>query len=141
MLGHLQKDYAQKEYNKMLARAPEHVWSLDKARSGARRYGHVCIMQACLCQLTLHTSWIVWKSSRKSGVKFEVFEDPSFGNVSGEWMSFNVDVGGIFSVPAHYFHISIDITIHMKQMIPTVTGGLSWHAIVQGRHRIAMSYM
>ena len=102
MLGHLWKDYAQKEYNKMLARVPEHARSLDKAHSGARCYGQVCIMQTCLRQLTLRTSCIVWKSSRKSGVKFEVFEDPGFGNVSGEWMSFNVDVGGIFSVPAHY---------------------------------------
>jgi len=117
--------YAWKEYPKMLARAPEHARSMDKVRSGAGRCGRVCIMQTRLRQLTLRTSCLVWKSSRKNGVKFEVFQDhPSFSNVS-EWTSFDVDVGGIFPVSAHYFHISTDIPVYRKQMIPTVTGGLS----------------
>jgi len=104
----------------MLARAPEHAQSMDKARSGAR----VCIMQNHLRQLTQHT-YVVWKSPRENIIKLEVFRDLSFGTVSAEWMSPDVDVGGIFSVPAHYFHISTDITIDRKYMIPTVTGGIS----------------
>ena len=114
---------------------------MDKARSGAGRYGRVCIMQTSFRQLTLRASCVVWKSSRKSGVKCEVFRDPGFGNVSGEWTGFDVDVGRVFPVPAHsILCISIDITIHRKQMILAVTGGLSRYMIVQGRRRIAMSY-
>ena len=107
---------AQMEYDKMLARAPEHARSMDKARSGAGRYGRVCIMQTRLYHFTLFTSCVVWKSSGKSGVKFELFRrDPGFGNVSGEWTGFDVDVSGIFLVPAHYFRISnIDIIIRSK---------------------------
>ncbi|KIM59625.1 hypothetical protein SCLCIDRAFT_1217575 [Scleroderma citrinum Foug A] len=85
------KDHAKAQYSKMLAGASEHARSLDKARSGARRYGRVCIVQTRLRQLTLRTSCIVWKTSRKSGVKFEVFGDPGFGDVSGEWRGFDVD--------------------------------------------------
>ena len=96
------KDHVEAQYNEMLAGALEHARSLDKARSGARRYGRVCVMQTRLHQLTLRTSCVVWKSSRKSGVKFEVFGDPGFGDVSGEWRGFDVEVGGIFFVPAHY---------------------------------------
>jgi len=119
-------DYAQIEYPKMLARAPEHARSMDKVRSGAGRCGRICIMQTPLRQLTLRTSrCVVWKSSRKSGVRFEVFRDPALGNVSGEWTGFDVDVGGMFPISAHYFRISIDITVHRQQMIPTVTGRLS----------------
>ena len=76
------------EYNNMLARAPEHARSMDKARSGAR----VCVMQTHLHRFTLRTC-VVWKSSRENGVKLEVFRDPSFDSVSGEWMGFDVDVG------------------------------------------------
>ena len=85
-------EYAQDACDKMLARAPKHVKSLEEAVcSGAR----VCLMQTRLhCQLTLHTC-VVWKSSRESGVKLEVFRDPGFDYVSGEWTAFDVDVGGI----------------------------------------------
>jgi len=114
------KEYAQEEYEKMLARAPEYAQSMNKARSGDR----VCIMQAHLRQLTQHT-YVVWKSPRENVIKLEVFRDLSFGNVSAEWMGPDVDVGKIFPVPAHYFRISIDITIDRKYMIPTVTGGIS----------------
>jgi len=63
----------------MLARAPEHVQSMDKVRSEAR----VCIMQTCLHQMTLRTC-VVRRSLRENGVKLEVFRDPSFDYVSGE---------------------------------------------------------
>ena len=89
----------------MLAEAPDHVRSMDRARSGAR----VCIMHTRLDQLALRTC-VVWKSSRENGVKLEVLQDPSFDDVSSEWTGFDVDVG----VSAHYFHNSIDITVHRK---------------------------
>jgi len=114
------KEYAQEEYDKMLARAPEHAQYMDKMRSGDR----VCIMQAHLRQLTQHT-YVVWKSPRENVIKLEVFRDLSFGNAVAEWMGPDVDVGGIFPVLAQYFRISIDITIDRKYMISTVTGGPS----------------
>ena len=88
----------------MSARAPEHVRSMDKAHSRA----WACIMQTCLHQLTLHT-YVMRESPRENGVKLEVFQHPGFGNVLGEWMSADIDVGGIFPVSAHYFHININI--------------------------------
>ena len=105
-------EYAEEAFNEMLARAPEHARFMpDKARSGARDL--VCIMQTRLCQLTLRTC-VVWQSSRENGVKLEVFRDHGFGNVSGEWTGFDVDVGETFPVPANYFRISIDMTVHRK---------------------------
>ena len=108
------EEYAQNEYDKMLARAPEHAQSMDKARSGAGRYGRVYIKQTRLRQSTLRI-YVMWQSSRENGVKLEVFRDPGVGNVSGEWTGFDVDVGGIFLVSVHYFHIGIDSTPR-KQM-------------------------
>ena len=102
----LKKEGAKYEYNNMLARAPEHAQSMDKAPSGAL----VRIMRSRLGQLTLRTG-VVWKSSKENGVKLEVFpRDPGFDYVSGEWTRFDVDVG----VSVHYFHINIDITVHRK---------------------------
>ena len=99
-------EYAQDGYDKMLARAPEHARSMDKARSAA----WVCIMQTRLHQSTLCTC-VMQRSSTEHGVKLEVFQDPSFDYVSGEWMHFpDVNVG----VSAHYFHISIVISVHRK---------------------------
>ena len=75
------KEHAEMEYSEMLARAPEHARSMDKAYSETS----VCIMQTRLRQLTLRTG-VVWKSSRENGVKLEVFRDPGFQDyVSGEW--------------------------------------------------------
>ena len=101
--------FAMNEYNNMLARAPEHAQSMDKAHSGAL----VSIMRTRLHQLTLRTC-VVWKSSRENGVKFEVFRDSGFDYISGEWTGFDVDVGDIFPASANYFRISIDITVHRK---------------------------
>ena len=95
-------DFLWEECN-MLARAPEYARSMDKTRSEAR----VCIMQTRLHQLTLRTC-VVWEGSNMNEVQLEVFRDPSFDYVSGEWRILDVDVSGIFS---HYFRISIDITI------------------------------
>ncbi|KIM65460.1 hypothetical protein SCLCIDRAFT_1212178 [Scleroderma citrinum Foug A] len=87
------EDYARAEYEKMLFRTPEHVQSMDRARSGAERYGRVCVLQTRLPQSTwtVHTSCVVWKSSKMCEVKFEVFSYPGFGNVSGEWSGLDVD--------------------------------------------------
>ena len=107
-------EYAQEGYDKMLARAPEHARSLHgKVHSGSRVY----IMQTRLHQLTLRTC-VVRKSSREIAVKLEVFQDPGFNYVSGEWTDFDIGVGRIFPVSAHYLRISIDIT-HRKQNIKT----------------------
>ena len=108
------EEYAKQGYSKMLASAPELAQSMDKVPSEAR----VCVMQTRLRPLTLRTC-VVWKSPRGNGVKLEVFRDPGCGYVSGEWMGFDVDVGGIFSLSVHYFRISIDITVHRKQNIKT----------------------
>ena len=101
--------YAKQEYSKILARVPEHAQSMDKAPSEAQ----VHIMQMHLHQLTLRTC-VVWRSPRENGVKLEVFQHPSLGHASGEWMGFNVDVSGIFPVSTHHSHISIDITVHRQ---------------------------
>ncbi|KIM58695.1 hypothetical protein SCLCIDRAFT_1218382 [Scleroderma citrinum Foug A] len=74
--------YAEHRYYDMLVGASEHVQRTNKARSVAERYGQI--------------SSGMWKSSRMSGVKLEVFHDPGFGDASGEWTAFDVDVGGFF---------------------------------------------
>ena len=75
--------FPEEKYNDMLAEAPEHVRSMDKARSGAQ----ICIMHTRLRRSTLRTC-VVWKSSRENSVKLEVFRDPSFDDVSGKWTGF-----------------------------------------------------
>ena len=91
-------NYAEHKYNDMLVRTPEHAQRMVKARSGAEQ---VCIMQTCLPRTTgvLQISSVMWKSSRVCGVKLEVFHDPGFGDVSGEWTAFDVDVGCFFCTP------------------------------------------
>ncbi|KIM63844.1 hypothetical protein SCLCIDRAFT_1213981 [Scleroderma citrinum Foug A] len=79
-------------YDLMLKKASVHVQSMKKARSGAAGC-RICIMETTLPQSTLilQTSCVIWKSSRMCGVKLEVFRDPGFSNVSGEWTGFDVD--------------------------------------------------
>ena len=88
------QDYAEHKYFEMLVRMPEYAQHMNKIRSGAERYGPVCIMQTRLPRTTkiLQISCVMWKRSRMSGVKLEVFHDPGFGDVLGEWSSFDVDV-------------------------------------------------
>jgi len=111
-------------YDLMLKRAPEYAQSLNKARSGAASC-RVCIMEIPLPQSTwiLQTSCVIWNSSRMCGVKLELFQDPRFGNVSGEWTGFDVDVSRFFFVHLHYYLIKIDIA-NREQTIATVTGGV-----------------
>jgi len=123
------EEFALNEYNNMLVEAPDHVRSMDKARSGAR----VCTMHTRLPQWKVLRTCVVWKSSRENGVKLEVLQDPSFDCVSAKWTGFKVDVG----VSAHYFDNSIDITVHRIYMIPTVTGGLLCYSL--GRRRVSVS--
>ena len=93
-------------YDLMLERAPEHAQSMKKARSGAARC-QVYILQTRLPQSTwiLQTSCVMWNSSRMCGVKLEVFRDPGFGNLSGQWTGFDVDVSRFFFVHAYYYLI------------------------------------
>ena len=98
------------DYIGMLVRAPEHAQVMNKARSGSEHYGQVCIMQTRLPQTTsiLQTSSVMWKSSRICRVKLDVFHDPVFGAVSGEWSAFDVDVGSFFARL-----IGTDITVYL----------------------------
>ena len=111
-------------YFPMLARAPKHAQSMNKACSGAAGY-RVCIMETRIPQSTwiLQISCVMWNSSRMCGVRLEVFRDPGFGNVSGEWRGFDVDVSRFFFVHAH--HYLIGHFLYREQTIPTVTGGAS----------------
>ena len=94
-----------KAYDLMLSRAPEHAQSMKKARSGAAGC-QVYIWQTCLPRSSwiLHTSCVMWKSSRTCGIKLEVFREPGLSNVSGEWTGFDVDVSSFFSCtfPSHW---------------------------------------
>ena len=90
------QDYTNRKYNEMDAQAPTHAQLMHNTRSGVDQ---VCIMQTRLPQITsiLQISSVMWKSSRMRGVKFEVFHDPGFGDVPGEWTAFDVDVGSSFA--------------------------------------------
>ena len=112
-------------YCPMLERAPEHAQLMKKARFGAaccRAY----ILQTRLPRSTwiLQTSYVMWKSSRICGVKLELFRNPGFGNVLGEWTGFDVDVSRFVFVHGHYHLIDIHFA-NREQTIPTVTGGVS----------------
>ena len=92
------QDYTEHKYVEMLVRTPEYAQHMNKARSGAERYGQLCVMQTCLPRTTriLQILSVMWKSSRMCGVKLELFHDPGFDNVSGEWTAFDVNVGSFF---------------------------------------------
>ena len=111
-------------YGAMLHRAPVHAQAMKKACFGAASH-RVCIMKTHLPRSTwiLQISCVMWESSMTCGVKLEVFQDHGFGNVSGEWTSFNVDVSKFYFVHAHYYLIGH--CLYREQTIPTVTGGVS----------------
>ena len=106
----------------MLETAPEHAQSMKNARFGAAR-SQLYILQTRLPRSTwiLQTSCVMWKGSGICGVKLEVVRDPGFGNVSGEWTGFVVDVSKSFFVHTHF---DIDIA-NREQTSPTMTGGVS----------------
>ena len=97
------RDYLQHKYNEMKVIMPEHAQHMNKARSGAERYGQVCIMQTRLPRTTriLQISSVMWGSSRMYGVKLEVFHDPGFGHISSEWTAFYVNVGASYTSDWH----------------------------------------
>ncbi|KIM68752.1 hypothetical protein SCLCIDRAFT_893675 [Scleroderma citrinum Foug A] len=87
------EDSAEHNYNEMLVRSPEHAQHINKARSGAKcSDGQICIMQTRLPQTTrlLQISSVMRKSSRTCVVKLELFHNPGFGDISGEWITFGV---------------------------------------------------
>ena len=90
-------DYTLQKYMDMLVRAPVHLQHMNKACSGAERYGQLCIMQTRQTTRILQVSSVMWKSSRMCGVKLEVFHNSDFDDVSGEWTAFDVDVGSVFA--------------------------------------------
>ena len=87
-------------YDLMEVTAPEHAQSMKEIQFGAAslHYGNPS-------PWILRTSCIMWKSSRLCGVKLEVFQDPGFGDVSGEWTGFDIDVSKFFLC----MHITISL--------------------------------
>ena len=85
------------KYLKMKSEMPAHARHMDQVRSGVEQ---VCIMQTRLPRTTkiLQISSVMWKSSRMCGVKLEAFHNPGFGDVSGEWTAFDVNVGSFLHV-------------------------------------------
>ena len=65
----------------------------------------------------------MWNTSRICGVKLEVFRDPGFSIVLGEWTGFDVDVSRYFLAHARYYLIGH--CLYRERRIPTVTGGVS----------------
>ena len=65
-------------------------------------------MQTRLPETTkiLQILFAMWKSLRMCSVKLEAFCDPGFGDVSGEWTAFDVNVRSFF---AHLIGINIAI--------------------------------
>ena len=96
-------DSTEHNYSKMLVRSPDHAQHMNKACSGTERHGQIRIMHTRLPQTTrlLQISSVMWKSSRTCAIKLEVFHDPGFGDISGEWTVFDVDVG-IFFCTSHW---------------------------------------
>ena len=86
----------------MPKRVSIYAQSMIKARAGAGTSCRICITETPLHQSTwiLQTSCVIWNSSRRCGVKLEVFRDSVFGYVPGEWTGFDVDVSRFFFV--HY---------------------------------------
>ena len=101
------QDYIMHNYFKMLDSASEHAQHMNKARSRAEQ---IRIMHTRLPRTTriLRISSVTWKSSRMCGVKLDVFHDPGFGGISGEWTAFDVKVGSFFAC-----HTGTDITIYL----------------------------
>ena len=101
---HSWEDYARGIYYETRRRTPEYAQRMNRAPSGAERYGRIFIMQTRPRQITgiLRISSVIWKSSRTCGVKLELFHDPGFGDVSGEWSAFDVNVGAIV-----FLHVSL----------------------------------
>ena len=79
----------------MLREAQANARAMNKAHFGVARYGRICIMQTRLNHTTriLQISSVMWMSSRRCGVKLDVFHNPGFCDALGEWTAFDVDVG------------------------------------------------
>ena len=103
------KYYTKYRYFEMLDNTAEYTQPMNKARSGSEGYGQIYVMQTRLPRTrVLQISFVMLNSSRMCGVKLEVFDDPSFCDVSGEWTAFDVDVGSFFPCL-----IGADITIYL----------------------------
>ncbi|KAL4074896.1 heterokaryon incompatibility protein-domain-containing protein [Scleroderma yunnanense] len=92
-------DYAKEEYNKMLARGPEHIASKDRVPFLGELDGRIWVKHAGLpgSTWTVRTFGIVRERSKKCEVRIEVSQDPRLCNVSGEWRDLsNIEVGESF---------------------------------------------
>jgi len=90
---HSWRNYAEEHYRKMIATGPDHAWSTAEERFRGERCGRVYITQIHLPRSTwtVRTSFAMWESSRKCGVKIEVFQGRGPLNLLGKWTSFNID--------------------------------------------------
>ena len=96
------REYALEAYEKMVVRGPDHAQFMAEVRSG-KRHSRLCIMQVRLLQSswTVRTSCIVWESSRRCGVKLEVFDHGAHFNGQDKWTGFDVEVSRLFHVHTH----------------------------------------
>jgi len=101
--------YTSAEYHRMLVSTLEHAQAMNKVHSSSEGYGQICVMQTRIPRTTrvLQISSIMW-NTKMCGVKLDVFHDPGFCDVSGEWTAVNVDVGSFFACL-----IGIDIIIYL----------------------------
>jgi len=101
------------EYDKMLARALEHARSMDRAHSRSKHHDQVCIMQTRLRQLILRTSFSVWQSSRKNGVKYTYFHSllVSYENI-WETMALRSSTTSLCGDDLHLYWRSPDIPVY-----------------------------
>ena len=96
------KTYAHNEYKKTMARAPELAQLMAMARSGGEGYGRVYNMNTYLRESpwTVRISCVPWESTRKYGVKVDLFYYRGVGDAPGKWTGVDVCVGGFFLVHA-----------------------------------------
>ena len=113
------EDYTIREYLRIRLAMPAHAHHMNKARSGTEQ---VCIMRTRLHRTTriLQVSSVVWKRSGMHEVKLEVFHDPGFSDVSGEWTALHVIVSSFCTSHWHRHHC-----LFREQTILAMTGGVS----------------
>ena len=88
------KDYAKKEYVKMLSRGSEHAQSMAEAISPYQMCRkHICFPQSIW---TLKTSCAMWESTGNYTAMVEVIPHPGCCNGPNTWQSYRTDVSDFF---------------------------------------------
>ena len=91
IVGRPSWEFTLETYKEMVIKGPEHAKTMAEARSEGKR---LTIMQSRLPKSTwtVRISCMVWKKSRRCGVKLEGFQDFGTHNESDKWTGFNVEV-------------------------------------------------